>query len=58
MWRNIDKARVRDESGKMSWIRSILDLGSRAGRKLVGSDLKGNQYFEKAIKGGAGVFFS
>ena len=35
----------------MSWIRSILGAGVRGGKKLVGSDLKGNQYFERIVEG-------
>ena len=38
-------------SWEMSWIRSILGAGVRGGKKLVGSDLKGNQYFERIVEG-------
>ena len=35
----------------MSWLRRLLRVGSRA-QKLVGTDLAGNQYFEKLVEGG------
>ena len=35
----------------MSWLRTLLKVGSRT-RKLVGSDLAGNQYFEQLVEGG------
>lgn len=34
---------------EMSWVRRLFWLGSRA--KMVGTDLAGNQYFEKTIEG-------
>lgn len=34
----------------MSWLKALLRWGARA--KLVGTDLAGNQYYEKAIARG------
>lgn len=35
----------------MSWLRTLWKVSSRA-KKLVGSDLAGNQYFEQLVEGG------
>ena len=35
----------------MSWLRTLWKVSTRT-KKLVGSDLAGNQYFEQLVEGG------
>lgn len=38
----------------MSWLRTLWKVSSRT-KKLVGSDLAGNQYFEQLVEGGKNI---
>ena len=38
----------------MSWLRTLWKVSSRT-KKLVGSDLAGNQYFEQLVEGGKDI---